>query len=50
LARELAPGSYALVSRATDSQGKTQPEDVEPNGGGYGHNGWKAPGVALTVS
>lgn len=50
LARELAPGSYTLASRATDSRGNSQPEEVEPNGGGYGHNGWKAPAVALTVA
>ena len=50
LTKTLAPGSYALVSRATDSAGKTQPEHVEPNGGGYGHNGWSAPAVTLALS
>jgi sulfite oxidase len=50
LTTKLAPGSYTMVSRATDSTGKAQPENVEPNGGGYGHNGWRAPAVALVLS
>lgn len=50
LTKTLAPGSYTLVSRATDTAGKTQPQDTEPNGGGYGHNGWSAPAVTLALS
>lgn len=50
LAKELEPGTYTLVSRATDSEGNQQPEDVEPNQAGYNHNGWRAHGVEVTVS
>jgi sulfite oxidase len=46
----LKPGNYKLVSRATDTEGKVQPEDVEVNGAGYLHNGWMAHGVDVTVS
>jgi sulfite oxidase len=50
LSVELAPGSYTLVSRATDTEGNVQPEESEMNGSGYSHNGWRGPAVALTVS
>jgi sulfite oxidase len=50
LSADLAPGTYTLVSRATDTEGNVQPEESEMNGGGYSHNGWRAPGVKLTVS
>jgi len=50
LSTELKPGSYNLVSRATDSKGNVQPKDTELNGGGYSHNGWMAPGVKMTVA
>lgn len=50
LTTDLTAGSYVLVSRATDSAGKAQPEDFEPNGSGYSHNGWRAPGVEITVA
>ena len=33
------PGSHVLMSRATDSQGRTQPETPAWNGGGYLWNG-----------
>jgi sulfite oxidase len=46
----LKPGEYTLVSRATDSKGVTQPETTPLNGSGYGHNGWRAPGVKITVA
>ena len=50
LAKELEPGTYRIVSRATDSEGNQQPEETEPNQAGYNHNGWRAPGVDVTVS
>lgn len=50
LAREMEPGSYTIVSRATDREGNQQPEDTEPNEAGYNHNGWRAPGIELSVA
>ncbi|MDX2265646.1 MAG: sulfite oxidase [Hyphomicrobiales bacterium] len=50
LSADLKPGSYTLVSRATDSQGAVQPKEPEINGSGYSHNGWLAPGVKITVA
>ena len=50
LSAELAPGTYTLVSRATDSDGNVQPREGEPNEGGYNHNGWLAPRVTVTVA
>jgi DMSO/TMAO reductase YedYZ molybdopterin-dependent catalytic subunit len=50
LTKDLPAGSYTIASRATDSAGKVQPEDVEVNGSGYSHNGWAAPSVKLTLS
>lgn len=47
---ELAAGRHLLVSRATDARGNVQPEEAEMNGSGYNHNGWRAPGVEITVS
>lgn len=47
---ELEPGSYTLVSRATDSEGNSQPEEFEPNQPGYSHNGWRAPAVEITIT
>jgi sulfite oxidase len=49
LAADLKPGSYRLVSRAIDAKGTVQPEDFPTNGSGYGHNGWRAHGVDVTV-
>lgn len=46
---DLAPGSYTLVSRATNSDGNVQPEEPEINGGGYSHNGWRGPAVEITI-
>ncbi len=51
ISAELKPGSHTIVSRATDSEGRVQPEEVEViNGSGYNHNGWRAHGVTLTVA
>ncbi|HEX4889035.1 MAG TPA: sulfite oxidase [Alphaproteobacteria bacterium] len=50
LSTELKPGSHTLVSRATDSAGKAQPEESALNGGGYGHNGWLAPAVKISLA
>lgn len=50
LETELSAGKYTIVSRATDESGATQPEDYPPNERGYGHNGWKLPGVEVSVS
>ncbi|RVO90272.1 sulfite oxidase, partial [Sinorhizobium meliloti] len=50
LSADLARGNYTLVSRATDTEGNVQPEETEMNGAGYGHNGWRAPAVKLTVA
>jgi sulfite oxidase len=46
----LKAGTYQLVSRATDAKGNTQPEVTPLNGSGYGHNGWRAPGISITVA
>jgi DMSO/TMAO reductase YedYZ molybdopterin-dependent catalytic subunit len=50
LAANLAPGTYMIASRATDANGNIQPEDVEPNERGYGHNGWRDHAVDVTVA
>jgi DMSO/TMAO reductase YedYZ molybdopterin-dependent catalytic subunit len=49
LAADLKPGSYVIASRATDTKGKTQPESFVENERGYGHNGWAAHAVKVTV-
>ena len=46
----LSAGNYTLVSRATDTAGNTQPEQRVENERGYAHNGWRDPGVKLTVA
>jgi sulfite oxidase len=46
----LAPGEYVLVSRATDTKGKVQPEATPVNGGGYAHNGWRGPAVRIAIA
>ena len=48
LSAELQPGTYLVASRAT-AGGETQPETFEPNERGYGHNGWRAHAVEITV-
>lgn len=50
LEADLAPGVYAVASRATAEGGSAQPEDFPPNERGYGHNGWRAHAVELTVA
>lgn len=47
---DLPAGRHVLVSRATDAKGNVQPEETEANGGGYSHNGWRGPAVALEVA
>lgn len=46
----LKPGSYTLVSRATDDDGNAQPANRTDNHRGYGHNGWRDHGVKVNVS
>jgi len=46
---ELAPGQHRFVSRATDTEGDTQPRDLTPNERGYGHNGWYDPALEVEV-
>jgi sulfite oxidase len=50
LAADLRPGTYTIASRATDTAGNSQPEEFEPNERAYGHNGWRAHAVAVTVA
>ncbi|MFN4141744.1 sulfite oxidase [Aestuariivirga sp.] len=47
---DLPAGRHTLVSRATDSEGKSQPREFEPNQSGYSHNGWLAHGVTVDVA
>jgi sulfite oxidase len=50
LAAELAPGTYAITSRATDSEGNVQEETTEPNHRGYDYAGWNRLAVEVTVA
>ncbi|WP_420391683.1 sulfite oxidase [Acuticoccus sp.] len=50
LVTTLEPGRYTVASRATNADGDEQPRDFDPNERGYGHNGWDAHAVELTVS
>jgi DMSO/TMAO reductase YedYZ molybdopterin-dependent catalytic subunit len=50
LAADLKPGTHVIASRATDSAGKAQPEDSVPNERAYGHNGWRAHAVSVTIA
>jgi sulfite oxidase len=47
---ELPRGKHVLASRATDARGNVQPEETEPNGGGYSHNGWRGPALAIEMT
>lgn len=47
---EAEPGELVLASRATDSEGNTQPELRMENEAGYAHNGWRDPAVTLEVA
>ncbi|HEA53139.1 sulfite oxidase [Marinobacter antarcticus] len=49
LATDLSPGEYRIVSRATDSEGNTQPPNRTENERGYGNASWKDHGVSVTV-
>jgi sulfite oxidase len=46
----LAPGTYTIMSRATDSQGRVQPESSPDNGGGYLNSGWQAHAVRVVIA
>lgn len=46
---DLKPGNYSLMSRATDVEGNTQPQEGLANERGYGHNGWRDHGVSISV-
>ncbi|TBN38601.1 sulfite oxidase [Paracoccus subflavus] len=50
LIADLPAGEHVLASRATNAAGDTQPETVEPNERAYGHNGWRAHAVDLTIT
>lgn len=50
LAVDLEAGEHRMVSRATDTEGNTQPQERTENERGYGHNGWKDHGVSIAVS
>lgn len=47
---DLAAGTHMLASRATNEAGDVQPEDFPPNERAYGHNGWRAHAVDVTVA
>jgi sulfite dehydrogenase len=47
---KLPPGTYTLVSRATDSQGNVQPEARVENASGYSNNSWRDHGLQITVA
>jgi len=49
LATDLSPGEYRIVTRATDSEGNTQPPNRTENERGYGNASWKDHGVSVTV-
>ncbi|MFG6449344.1 sulfite oxidase [Roseateles sp. BYS180W] len=46
----LGSGTHALMSRATDVAGNTQPEQREENSQGYNNNSWRDHGVTVTVA
>ncbi len=50
IAADLSAGTHRIASRATTVSGATQPEEFPPNHRGYGHNGWSAHAVDVTVS
>lgn len=50
LSAELKPGQVVLASRGTDSSGTQQPEVMEINERGYGHNGWRSHAVTVTIT
>lgn len=50
LTAELAAGTHVLASRASAADGSIQPEDFPPNERGYGHNGWRAHAVEVSIT
>ncbi|MEX0605332.1 MAG: hypothetical protein WD623_16445 [Marinobacter sp.] len=50
LATDLSSGEYRIVSRATDTEGNTQPANWTENERGYGNASWTDHGVTITVS
>ncbi len=50
LPANLKPGTHTIASRATNASSDTQPEEFPPNERAYGHNGWRAHAVEVTVS
>ena len=50
LATRLAPGSYRLASRATDSAGNVQPEQRMENAGGYNNTSWADHALQVSVA
>lgn len=46
---DLKPGEYHFASRATDTEGDSQPRESEPNERGYGHNGWLDATLSMMV-
>lgn len=49
LSTDLPPGEYRIVSRATDSEGNSQPPNRTENERGYGNASWEDHGVSVTV-
>ncbi|MEP4392359.1 sulfite oxidase [Marinobacter sp.] len=50
VAMDLSAGDHRIVSRATDTEGNTQPPTSTENERGYGNASWKDHGVTVTVS
>lgn len=50
LSVRLAPGTYKIASRATDSQGIRQAERSQENTGGYNNASWRDHALQITVA
>jgi sulfite oxidase len=50
LPADLAPGTYTITSRATDSEGNVQEQSTEENHRGYDYSGWDRLAVDVTVA
>ncbi len=46
----MAAGSYVVTSRATDANGRVQPEQRSENAGGYGNTSWADHAVKVVVA